>query len=196
MRSRLKQRDFANKSMKINKKMFQLGLMNLKEKFKDKQDAFSSFFKLISFSRHVAGFTLIEMLVVVAIIGILSSVLLTSLGPSKEKAKDARIIQEINQARTIAELLNDGDYDALPTRPDDIQRHSSLGPLITDIRLQGGELTIKRTTNAFMIYSKLNSKSEQGGNIQVSYYCVDSLGRTAFTTDEIKLFDRNKFSCP
>ncbi len=146
--------------------------------------------------KDVTGFTLIEMLVVIAVIGILSSVLLTSLGPSKEKAKDARIIQEINQARTIAELLNDGDYDAVPTRPDDIARHSSLGPLITDIGQEGGELTIKRTSSAFVIYSKLNSKSEEPGNIRTNYYCVDSTGRTAFTTNDLQLFDRNKLTCP
>lgn len=141
------------------------------------------------------GFTLIEMLVVVAVIGILSSVLLTALGPSKEKAKDARIIQEVNQARTIAELLNDGDYDALPSRPDDIERHSSLGPLAIDIKQQGGELIIKRNSSAFVIYTKLNLQSEEGSIIKVRYYCVDSMGRTAFTTDELRLFDRNKFTC-
>jgi len=148
------------------------------------------------FDKKNNGFTLIEMLVVIAVIGILSSVLLTALGPSKEKAKDARIIQEINQARTIAELLNDGDYDALPAKPEDIERHSSLGPLITDIKQQGGELVIKRASSAFIIYSKLNSKLEEPGNIRVKYYCVDSTGRTAFTTNELYLVDRNKFTCP
>lgn len=142
------------------------------------------------------GFTLIEMLVVLAIIGLLSSVLLTALGPSKEKAKDARIILEINHARTIAEVLNDGDYDAVPTRPDDIERHSSLGPLLVDIKAQGGEMVIKRTSSAFVIYSKLNVKLEERGNFKINHYCVDSLGRTAFTSDEIRLFDRNKMNCP
>ncbi len=49
------------------------------------------------------GFTLIEMLVVIAMIGILSAVVLTALGPSRDKAKDARIISDVNQARAIAE---------------------------------------------------------------------------------------------
>ncbi len=142
------------------------------------------------------GFTLIEMLVVVAVIGILSSVLLTALGPAKEKAKDARIVQEVNQARTIAELMNNGNYDAVPTRPDDILRNPSLGPLTTDISQQGGELVIKRISSAYVIYSKLNYGTQEGGVTNVNYYCVDSSGKAGFTTNELWLLDGNRFTCP
>ena len=79
------------------------------------------------------GFTLIEMLVVVAIIGLLSSVILTALGPARDKAKDTRIISDINQVRSIAETLYTGNYDALESLPSTNIRNQNLKLLSDDI---------------------------------------------------------------
>ena len=59
--------------------------------------------------RHNKGFTLIELLVVVAIIGILSSVVLSSLNSARKKAKDAAIKEEISQLANLM-ALNYNDY--------------------------------------------------------------------------------------
>jgi len=50
------------------------------------------------------GFTLIELLVVVAIIGLLSSVVLTSLNTARVQARDSKRKQDMIQMRTALEL--------------------------------------------------------------------------------------------
>ena len=62
--------------------------------------------------KFTTGFTLIELLVVVAIIGILSSVVISSLNTSRAKARDIRRKSDLHQIRTaLAMYFNErGDY--------------------------------------------------------------------------------------
>lgn len=59
----------------------------------------------------ISGFTLIELLVVIAIIGLLSSIVLASLGTARNKAADAAIQADLVGVRSSAELYfsNNGD---------------------------------------------------------------------------------------
>jgi len=53
------------------------------------------------------GFTLIELLVVIAVIGLLSSVVLVSLGPARKKARDAKRQSDIREINLAMEMCYD-----------------------------------------------------------------------------------------
>jgi prepilin-type N-terminal cleavage/methylation domain-containing protein len=61
------------------------------------------------------GFSLIEILVVIAIIGVLSAIILASLAASRNKAIDAAIKHQLSDMRPAAELIytNTGSYDTV-----------------------------------------------------------------------------------
>lgn len=59
------------------------------------------------------GFTLIELLVVISIIGLLSSIVLTSVNSARAKARDARRIADFRQIQTALEFYYD-KYNVYP----------------------------------------------------------------------------------
>src|SRR5579859_4774097 len=69
------------------------------------------------------GFTLIELLVVIAIIGLLAGIILTALGSSRTKARDAARISEIRQIQYALELYSTKHNNQYP---------NSLAVLVTD----------------------------------------------------------------
>ncbi|HEV7121752.1 MAG TPA: type II secretion system protein [Candidatus Paceibacterota bacterium] len=57
-------------------------------------------------TKSSSGFTLIELLVVIAIIGVLSSIVLSSLVQVREKADVAKAVTEVRSLQTAIELYN------------------------------------------------------------------------------------------
>lgn len=118
------------------------------------------------------GFTLIELVVVIAIIGIISTITLSAINSSRLKAKDSRIISDLNQLKVIAEALYDGDYDAFNLSD------AKVKELSDDIRNFGGNLNLlilpPTDSKIFRIYSILNDGR---------YYCINSDDFSGYVND-------------
>jgi prepilin-type N-terminal cleavage/methylation domain-containing protein len=111
-----------------------------------------------------SGFTLIELLVVVAIIGVLSSIVLSSLNTARVKARDTKRLTSLRQIQSAVELY----YDVNGTYPVLLAYHNTssgdinwLTGLATAIRPFLGSLPSDSTAGGYL-YSSTNSGQKYG----------------------------------
>lgn len=124
---------------------------------------------------HSQGFTLIELLVVIAIIGILSSVVLSSLSSARVKAYDTKVQAQLSHIRNSAEIyfLNNGNYGVATSSCSGgmfIDTTSGMVNLTKSVNYPVGENTI--------VCSSKGTSYAVSDNISASstYWCVDSSG--------------------
>ena len=147
------------------------------------------------------GFTLIELLVVVAIIGLLASVVVVSLGGARVGARDARRAGDVAQLRTALELYasdNNGAYPAalsalapnyIPAVPSDPTaiaysycratntRGYGLGIVLEDAGsdIMGGSVTILNMPTGCTVSTNFTPNiSCEAGSGSSTNYCVSS----------------------
>lgn len=143
----------------------------------------------VRFSR---GFTLVELLVIIAIIGILSTIVIVSLSSVNSRGKDAAIQSNLDGVRTQAQLYyNDtggyGSNAGLVNSTGDCTT-GVAGTVFSDARVAkqvaaanfangGGSMVCNVAVlgAAYAVYAELSSSPG-------SYYCVDSNGVGIKTT--------------
>lgn len=129
------------------------------------------------------GFTLVELLVVIAIIGILSTVVLSSLGDSRTKAYDSKVLAQLNSIREDAEIyyLNNGNYGPVATSC------STAGSMFQDTA--SGMINLTKSVNypvgenTIICYSKGTTWAVSDNLASTTtYWCVDNTGTSKQTT--------------
>ncbi len=99
--------------------------------------------------RNEKGFTLVELLVVISIIGLLSTLAVVALGSARERARDAKRIADVKQIQTALELFYN-DNNAYPEEPTAITLGEGTDPvtLTSDGFIAGGSEVYMQTVPA------------------------------------------------
>ncbi len=151
-----------------------------------------------------AGFTLLELLLVIAIVGILSSVTVTNLSQLKAKARDANRISDVEQIQKVVEIYFDdhGEYPNTPCYglPAIVICSSALNPgvWISDLNMtlpndpiHGQEGHISDYTDD--VHSYIFTRSATGS--PEKYYYILFKREAGAQTEECEGFPFNGWSC-
>ena len=119
----------------------------------------------------IRGFTLIEILIVLTIIGILATVVLNSLNDARDKGSDAKIQAEMSSlAKQAAFVRSDhGDYDPVCGSNGEAQ-DADVAELVNSIEdMAGANIACNSNGNVFAVSAPL---------IEGTHWCIDHTGVT------------------
>lgn len=131
------------------------------------------------------GFTLIELLVVIAVIGILSGIVLTFMNSARLKARDARIISNVKNSKTILELgyINSTYRDLRSVA-------GVTGPNLTGYLFAGTNkdcVGINSAETCRSLKALADDSIKNGGKI---YYIINSSDNSYFRASDFALYGR------
>ena len=125
--------------------------------------------------KYNKGFTLLELLVVIAVIGILTSVVLASMSQSREKGADGGIKEEMANVRTQAEVYyhtHSNVYTGMCTS----MGQNGVKPLLDKVSEYAGT-----AATCFESATKWAAAVQLKSQATTTYFCVDSDGKAIST---------------
>lgn len=133
------------------------------------------------------GFTLIELLVVIAIIGVLSSIVLSSLNTARNKGMDAAAKSNLDGARAQAELFYDSNNNRYVITPGGTTDVCSATGSVGTPAVKGIYAAVKAAQQAAGITDAnfVNTVTTTGGAAKVTCHaCYKGQGSTDCSTED------------
>lgn len=133
------------------------------------------------FSRTQKGFTLVELLIVIAIVGILATLVIVSLRQASDRSRNAKITTDVVQIRKIAEQMYIEEMDGYTSLCTDSTTLNdtydpTLGVLQDDIEEYGGSIAGCYSAQ----YSYCISARFTGADAK--WFCIDDEGNNVEAT--------------
>lgn len=126
------------------------------------------------------GFTIVELLIVVAIIGILATIVIVSLREASDRARNTKIVTSVTQIRKVAEdmyIQESSGYESLCLSGGlNIAYTDILETLKDDIEKFGGSNIVCYSSRYSYCVSTLMTGST------AKYFCIDSDGNNIEST--------------
>lgn len=151
--------------------------------------------------RRNPGFSLIELLVVISIVAVLSSVVLVNLSAARTRAENSAIKSSLNSIRGQALVFfsdNSFQYAASSgnncTNPlTSVFRDPKISEMLLSVNNLGGNVLCRVSKNAWIARTPL--KSPEGSSV---YWCVDDTGASVGLTQsrvDYLLLNNTVYTC-
>lgn len=117
------------------------------------------------------GFTVLELLIVIAIMGILASIVIVSLSDSREESEDAAIMSTLVNMRTDAHVYYETHDDTFSGACSTSHMQAAYDDVSA---MSPGDVVCNNNDQSWLMAADLHS--DEDGDGMSDYFCVDSAG--------------------